>query len=111
MVLIKRTSQPDRKGLIVQTTEERKKQAPFEAFLINTTFELLSSFNSIDNFVVNRIDGENSPGEILADGGDVVMANISIGFKGKGPIQPGLWTPRRGFTRAGNAYSHFKKTW
>jgi pyocin large subunit-like protein len=38
------------------------------------------------------------------------MANISIGFKGKGPQQPGLWTPdyRRGFTPAGNAYRHFK---
>ncbi|WP_343307886.1 DUF6443 domain-containing protein [Chitinophaga niabensis] len=110
MVLIKRAPQPDRKGLIVQATEERKKQAPFEAFLINMTFELLSGLNSIDNFVVNRIDGENSPGEILADGGNVVMANISIGFKGKGPGKPGLWTPdyKRGLTPAGNAYRHFE---
>lgn len=105
-----RKKAPNRKGLIVQASKETEEQEPVQAFLVNLSYELLSGLNSVDDFITNRINGENSAGDIAEDAGSVVLANISIGvFKTKGGLKPGgIWTPTKKLSPVENAFGHFR---
>ncbi|KAI9450317.1 hypothetical protein F5148DRAFT_1337167 [Russula earlei] len=59
----------DQTGILRNSTQQQYKDHPVQAFLndVNHTAWALLGVDAIDNFIANRLDGRNSPKEVVAD--------------------------------------------
>jgi hypothetical protein len=79
LLIPEKNNDEDQRGVFKNATQEDYERNPVKAFYKDATHLALDfvGLNSVDNFVADRVDGKNSPGEVMIGAINVGLATAT----------------------------------